>query len=247
MTGFSIMGKPFSPPGLFDHAGRIDLSYQDKFFTFQFAALDFTNSAKNQYAYRLLGFDHDWVYAGTRRFGNYTNLSPGSYTLQIKGSNNHGVWNETGLSIPVVVFPPFWRTWWFLVSSLAGVGILTWGEYRRRIARFRREQAHLEGLVAERTRELRRKNEELELSMAQREEALRKIKILSGLIPICAYCKKVRNDEGYWNQIENYIRDHSEADFSHSICPSCFEKLYPEYQDVMNRPRPDPDSTDPSQ
>jgi PAS domain S-box-containing protein len=60
-------------------------------------------------------------------------------------------------------------------------------------------------------------------------EALSKVKILSGLLPICASCKKIRNDEGYWEQIEMYIRDHSEAEFSHSICPECTEKLYPEY------------------
>lgn len=57
-------------------------------------------------------------------------------------------------------------------------------------------------------------------------KALEDIKILSGLLPICASCKKIRDDKGYWNQIEVFIRDHSEADFSHSICPNCAEKLY---------------------
>jgi hypothetical protein len=59
------------------------------------------------------------------------------------------------------------------------------------------------------------------------QKALGKIKTLGGLLPICANCKKIRDDKGYWNQIESYIRDHSEADFSHSICPDCTEKLYP--------------------
>ncbi len=59
------------------------------------------------------------------------------------------------------------------------------------------------------------------------QDAISKIKKLSGLLPICASCKKIRDDKGYWNQIESYIRDHSEADFSHSICPSCAKKLYP--------------------
>ena len=57
--------------------------------------------------------------------------------------------------------------------------------------------------------------------------ALDQVKKLSGLLPICSACKKVRDDRGYWNQIESYIRDHSEADFSHSICPECAQKLYP--------------------
>ncbi len=57
--------------------------------------------------------------------------------------------------------------------------------------------------------------------------ALEKVKTLSGLLPICASCKKVRNDSGYWQQIESYVSEHSDADFSHCICPECREKLYP--------------------
>ncbi len=59
-------------------------------------------------------------------------------------------------------------------------------------------------------------------------DALKQVKKLSGLLPICSSCKRIRDDNGYWNQIEGYIRDHSEADFSHGICPQCMEKLYPE-------------------
>ena len=55
--------------------------------------------------------------------------------------------------------------------------------------------------------------------------SLDKVKLLSGFLPICAYCKKVRDDKGYWNQIESYIRNHSEAEFSHGICPDCVEKF----------------------
>lgn len=60
------------------------------------------------------------------------------------------------------------------------------------------------------------------------EKALDEVKKLSGLLPICSYCKKIRDDKGYWNTIEIYIRDHSEAEFSHSICKECAKKLYPE-------------------
>ena len=62
---------------------------------------------------------------------------------------------------------------------------------------------------------------------AELRNALDKIKVLSGIIPICASCKKIRDDKGYWNQIEAYIRDHSEAEFSHGLCPECMKKLYP--------------------
>jgi hypothetical protein len=61
------------------------------------------------------------------------------------------------------------------------------------------------------------------------QKALSEIRTLSGLLPICASCKKIRDDKGYWNQLELYIRDHSEAEFSHSICPSCADKLYGDF------------------
>ncbi len=63
------------------------------------------------------------------------------------------------------------------------------------------------------------------------EEALSKVKLLSGFIPICCSCKKIRQDDGFWEQVEVYIKEHSEAEFSHSICPDCIKKLYPEYAD----------------
>ena len=69
---------------------------------------------------------------------------------------------------------------------------------------------------------------ELELKNQQLQDALAKVKMLSGLLPICASCKKIRNDAGYWNEIENYIAEHSEADFTHGICPECIKELYPD-------------------
>ena len=101
---------------------------------------------------------------------------------------------------------------------------------------------HLEELVHARTLELQTANERLRDELYERErveqalqkekrkleEALVQVKTLSGLLPICSSCKKIRDDKGYWNQIESYIRDHSEAEFSHSICPECLQRLYPD-------------------
>jgi hypothetical protein len=69
---------------------------------------------------------------------------------------------------------------------------------------------------------------EREKLIAELQDAVTKIKTLGGLLPICSYCKKIRDDKGYWNQIESYIRDHSEAEFTHGICPKCSKKLYPQ-------------------
>jgi PAS domain S-box-containing protein len=63
------------------------------------------------------------------------------------------------------------------------------------------------------------------------QDSLAKLKTLSGLLPICASCKKIRDDKGYWNRIETYIQEHSEAEFSHGICPECARKLYPSFYD----------------
>ena len=78
------------------------------------------------------------------------------------------------------------------------------------------------------------KNRKLLEEKKQLEKALKRIKTLSGLIPICSNCKKIRNDKGYWVQVETYVHKHSGANFSHSICPECGEKLYPEYHEKID-------------
>ena len=77
---------------------------------------------------------------------------------------------------------------------------------------------------------------EREKLIAELQESLRKVKTLSGLVPICASCKKIRDDQGYWNEVETYVSKHSRAEFSHSICPNCMEKLYPrEYKRLKEK------------
>jgi PAS domain S-box-containing protein len=76
--------------------------------------------------------------------------------------------------------------------------------------------------------ERKRSEEEREQLILELQDALTQVKTLSGLLPICASCKKIRDDEGYWNQIETYIQEHSEAEFTHGICDECAKKLYPD-------------------
>lgn len=96
---------------------EIALSYKDNFFAFEFAALDYVEPAKNQYAYQLEGFDQDWIYCGTRRYASYTNLPPGDYVFRVKGTNNDGIWNEAGRTVSITITPPFWETWWFRIMA----------------------------------------------------------------------------------------------------------------------------------
>jgi two-component system, cell cycle sensor histidine kinase and response regulator CckA len=77
--------------------------------------------------------------------------------------------------------------------------------------------------------EQKRAEQDRERLVLELRDALSKVKTLSGLLPVCASCKKIRNDKGYWEQMETYIKEHSEADFSHGICPECAQKLYPDY------------------
>lgn len=128
ITGFQVFNK-LQQPGTKDsvlqntitETESITLSYTQSVISFEFAALNFTYSEKNQYAYMLEGFDEDWIYAGTNRSATYTNLDPGKYTFKVKGSNNDGVWNQQGTAIRLVVTPPFWKTWWFLLLLLLAI------------------------------------------------------------------------------------------------------------------------------
>ncbi len=125
LTGFRKFNEPVKLETAISEAKSLHLSYQDKVITFEFAALDYTNPSKNQYAYKLEGFDKDWIYNGTKRYATYTNLDGGTYTFHVKGSNNDGVWNETGTSIKITVTPPPWKTWWaytlYVLAAAAAV------------------------------------------------------------------------------------------------------------------------------
>lgn len=140
----------------------ITLSYQENYLSFDFAALDYTAPAKNQYAYRMEGLETDWVEAGVRRHAEYPDLKPGTYTFRVKASNSSGVWNEQGVAVHIMITPPFWQSWWFL--SLVGLALLVSGysAYRIRIQRMEAQHQELENQVKERTDEINQRRKELE-------------------------------------------------------------------------------------
>ena len=119
----------------------ITLRHDQNEVTFDYVALHFANAAKNTYAYRLEGYDPDWVEAGTGRSATYTNLPPGDYTFRVKAANADGVWNEAGVSVGLVVTPPWWRTWWAYL--LYGLGLLggVFGVDRFQRRRLRKKEA----------------------------------------------------------------------------------------------------------
>lgn len=90
---------------------EITLKYHENIFSLEFAALNYSNPEKNQYAYKLEGFNKDWLTTdGTRRTVTYTNLDPGKYIFHVKASNGDGVWNEQGTALAITILPPFWKT-----------------------------------------------------------------------------------------------------------------------------------------
>ncbi|MDM8561494.1 two-component regulator propeller domain-containing protein [Candidatus Parabeggiatoa sp. HSG14] len=113
-------------------AKQITLSHQQSVFSFEFTALNYRATAKNQYAYIMKGFDKDWTYVDNkRRFATYTNLDAGNYTFRVKASNNDGLWNETGTEIQLTILPPWWQTWWaytiyavIVLGSIIGIFIM---------------------------------------------------------------------------------------------------------------------------
>ena len=128
----------------------------------EFSALDFTAPERNRYAYRLDGFDRDWVGTdATRRLAAYTNLPPGRYTLQLRGSNRDGVWTGRNLDIPVRVLPAWYQTLWFrILAIIAGLALVA-AVVRSRTAYLRHRQAELERQIADRTADLRAANARL--------------------------------------------------------------------------------------
>ena len=111
-----------------------------------------------------------------------------------------------------------------------------WFEYLRHKYRIGMESEHRKLqeekiLLRHQIEEREKAEKEKELLITQLQQALSKVRLLSGFLPICASCRKIRDDKGYWNQIEDYIQDHSEADFSHGMCPECLKKLYPDLVD----------------
>lgn len=149
----------------------LTLSHTHNFFSFDFAALDFAAPNKNTYAYKLEGFDADWIYSGNRRYASYTNLDPGEYIFRVKGANNDGVWNNEGTFVKIIITPPFWKTWWFLsifwsivaITVLGTARYVTTRKLKKQIEKLERERE----MEKERTRISRDMHDEVGSSLTE--------------------------------------------------------------------------------
>jgi ligand-binding sensor domain-containing protein/anti-sigma regulatory factor (Ser/Thr protein kinase) len=111
-------GNTYFLPKKIGFLNDITLTYRESVISFEFASLDFSNPHKNQYAYKMMGFDDNWNYMGTQNTATYTNLDPGDYTLIIQGSNSDGIWNSSETVLRITIVPPFWKTGWFISMAV---------------------------------------------------------------------------------------------------------------------------------
>ncbi len=116
-TNFKLLDQTVKPGeklrAPISQAKSIRLNYDENMFSLQFAALDFTNPRRNQYAYKLEGAANKWINLGNKSEVTLTGLEPGTYVFRVKGSNNDGAWNEAGTAINIDISPPYWYSWWF--------------------------------------------------------------------------------------------------------------------------------------
>jgi ligand-binding sensor domain-containing protein/two-component sensor histidine kinase len=114
---------------------EIKLNYEQNFISFSFTALNYFHTENNKYAYRLKEFNNQWIYTdAANRYVNYTNLDPGEYVFEVKGSNNDGVWNNDAASVHLIITPPYWQTSWFkaFIIILTASFIILLYKYRMR-------------------------------------------------------------------------------------------------------------------
>jgi ligand-binding sensor domain-containing protein len=155
-----------------------------------------------RFRYRLDGFEPDWNDAGTQRVARYTSLPPGEYRFVVEAGLDDQ-WGSAD-SIAVTLPPRFYQTGWFYALALLSIAVATVAVPLMRMRRLRARAHELDQRV---------------------QDAIRELKVLSGLLPICGWCKKIREDRGCWRKIEAYLSAHTDARFAHGICPECTDKM----------------------
>jgi ligand-binding sensor domain-containing protein/signal transduction histidine kinase len=177
LTSLTQDANPIATDFSVETTQNITLTWPQNSFEFEFAALSYRQPQKNQYAYRLEGFDANWHFIGTKRDGRYTNLPGGQYTLLLKAGNSDGVWSETPVRIDVTVVPPIWQTTWFRVLLSVLVVAAVAGGVRLRTKTIQDRNRALERIVKERTHALEKRSREMEALYQADEKILRNVSL----------------------------------------------------------------------
>ncbi len=166
LTSFKVLNKEINTKTPLSKLKKFNLTHKDKFFSFEFSALDYSDTGSNRYKYKLEGFDKDWITLGPQRhFAGYTNIAGGNYTLRVKGTNNDGLWNEDkdGVILKIHISSPFWQTTWF--SFFAWIAVFSTicivAYYVVKLLKEITERKHAEDTLSLRSQELDHANQEL--------------------------------------------------------------------------------------
>jgi len=154
ITSFKVFNKHYPLPADIAFTDKITLDYSENVFSFEFAALNFINPKSNQYAYKLEGFNHDWIMLGNKREVTYTNLDPAEYQFTIKAANNDGFWNETGKSLRLIILPPWWQTWWAYLLYITIIIFAYWRFRKFEVNKLRlKNEARMNKIEADKLKE----------------------------------------------------------------------------------------------
>lgn len=174
------------------------ISFDNQRVIFRFSVISYLNPDYVNAEYRLEGLDQTWQRVSEAREAIYTTLPHGTYTLRIRASNNDGIWNEEGLSYTFTVSPPFWLTWWFILSAILLASLLLFSFYRYRVERIKRANIELEHQVDIRTEELKEVNQELQQLILEKNKMQRVLghDLRNPLSGIIGYLELLSLDDG---------------------------------------------------
>jgi ligand-binding sensor domain-containing protein/serine phosphatase RsbU (regulator of sigma subunit) len=184
VTALNILNQDQQAGANVAYLDTLTLSWQQYFFTVDFAALDYTYSSKNRFKYFLEGFNEKWVDNGSSHTVTFTNLDPGEYLLLVKAINNDGVESVAPARLKIIITPPFWKTTWFymLCTVAAALGIYVFIKYRER--KLTKEKEKLEHKVKVRTEELEVEKQKVEVAHKDiKDSILYAKKIQSAILP----------------------------------------------------------------
>lgn len=189
--------------GSFEGPATVTLEPRQRQVELRYTAFDHLGPARLAFRYRLAGQDRDWVQAGTRREAFYTNLAAGTFQFEVQASRDGTTWSAPARATLHLAPRLDERPGVRLLAALVALALApSW--YALRLRRMRRREAELTARV---------------------EEALSQVKVLKGLLRVCAWCRRIRSESGNWEQMEMYVQRHSHADFTHGMCPDCAAKL----------------------
>lgn len=232
VIGYQRGGNDVPVDSLITYKKQLTLDWDENFFQFELAALDYTDPEKNKFKYKLEGQDKDWSAPTSVRYVSYTSLPGGDYVFKLKSCNNDGIWNEKPFEVRITVVPPFWKTKTFyvivLILSIALIYLYT--QYRTRS--IKKENKILENKVALRTKQLEEKNKDItssieyarriqEAILPSKDQIFRKLK----KVFILYQPKDIVSGDFYWFAEENGYRIFAVVDCTGHGVPGAFMSM----------------------